>query len=99
MSTSASRAYAFTCDRSLAAILEALNASGPRAWEMRERARYGDYLNAVPAERVRVRVHAFPQSGEYGLVHVGRIGGVGFREGYTGLLQVGAASAACAGRD
>jgi hypothetical protein len=59
-------AYDFACEQSLDAIAAAFNAAGPWQWQLRESAVYGDYLNCRPMERVRLRVHEYPQTGEYG---------------------------------
>src|SRR4051794_28341011 len=81
-------AYDFACDRSIEAILAAFNEAGPWHWEPRESAVYGDYLNSRPSEGVRVRVHQYPQMGEYGVF-------TGLRDkGFSTLLQVDAESKA-----
>jgi hypothetical protein len=75
-------AYDFVCDRPIGAILDAFNAAGPWQWRLRESAVYGDYLNCRPMEHVRVRVHKYPQTGEYGIF-------VGLRDqGFSALLEV-----------
>ena len=75
-------AYDFVCDRSIEAILNAFNAAGPWQWRLRESAVYGDYLNCRPIEQVRVRVHEYPQTGEYGTF-------VGLHDkGFSVLLEV-----------
>jgi hypothetical protein len=81
-------AYDFVCDRPIEAILTAFNQAGPWQWEPRESAVYGDYLNSHPLEGVRVRVHQYPQMGEYGVF-------IGLRDkGFSALLQVDAECAA-----
>jgi hypothetical protein len=63
-------------------MLAVFNEAGPWRWEPHESAWYGDYLNARPAEGVRVRVHEYPQVGEGGVF-------VGLREkGFSALLQI-----------
>jgi hypothetical protein len=75
-------AYDFVCDRPIEAILDAFNTAGPWQWSLRESAVCGDYLNCRPMEHVRVRVHAYPQTGEYGTF-------VGLRDkGFSALLEV-----------
>ena len=77
-------AYDFACDQSLEAIVAAFNAAGPWQWTQRESAVYGDYLNCRPKERVRLRVHEYPQTGEYGTF-------VGLRDkGFSALLEIDA---------
>jgi hypothetical protein len=84
----ASWAYDFVCDRPIEAVLDAFNAAGPWRWTLRESAVYGDYLNCRPMEHVRVRVHAYPQTGDYGTF-------VGLRhKGLSALLEVEAESTA-----
>ena len=81
-------AYDFACVQSLEAIVAAFNAAGPWQWQLRESAVYGDYLNCRPMERVRLRVHEYPQTGDYGTF-------VGLRgKGFSALLEVEAESAA-----
>jgi hypothetical protein len=75
-------AYDFACDRSMERMLALLNGAGPWKWEQRESAWYGDYLNACPAEGVRVRVHEYPQASESGVF-------TGLRDkGFSALLQI-----------
>jgi hypothetical protein len=75
-------AYDFASDQPIEAILAAFNAAGPWQWMLRESAVYGDYLNCRPTERVRVRVHEYPQTGEYGTF-------VGLRDkGFSALLAI-----------
>src|SRR5262245_37296001 len=81
-------AYDFACEQTLEAIVSAFNAAGPWQWQLRESSVYGDYLNCRPMERVRLRVHEYPQTGEYGTF-------VGLRgRGFSALLEIEAESAA-----
>ena len=81
-------AYDFACDRPLEAVLAGFNAAGPWQWTQRESAVYGDYLNCRPMERVRLRVHEYPQTGEYGTF-------VGLRDkGFSALIEIDAEGAA-----
>jgi hypothetical protein len=81
-------AYDFVCDRTIEVILAAFNAAGPWQWMMRESAVYGDYLSCQPKEHVRVRVHEYPQTGEYGTF-------VGLRDNsFSALLEIEAESGA-----
>jgi hypothetical protein len=56
----ASWAYDFTFDRSLEALLAALEATGSWAWQGRDSHWYGSYLNSRPEPGLRVRIHHFP---------------------------------------
>jgi hypothetical protein len=81
-------AYDFACDQSIEGVLAAFNAAGPWQWSLRESAVYGDYLNCRPTAGVRVRVHEYPQTGEYGTF-------VGLRDkGFSALLEIEASSVA-----
>ena len=81
-------AYDFVCDRPIEAIRDAFNVAGPWQWTLRESAVYGDYLNCRPMDHVRMRVHEYPQTGEYGTF-------VGLRDkGFSALLEVEAGSGA-----
>ena len=77
-------AYDFTCDQPIEAILAAFVAAGPWQWRLCDSAVYGDYLNTRPKERVRVRVHEYPQ-----MVFVGPRD-----KGFSALLQIDAESMA-----
>ncbi len=81
-------AHDFGCNRSLGGMLSVFNDAGPWQWELRESSWYGDYLNARPAEGVRVQIHQYPQMGEAGKF-------VGLRDkGFSALLKVKAESPA-----
>jgi hypothetical protein len=82
MSLKAYWVYDFACDLSLEAILGIFNEAGPWHWQLRESAWYGDYLNARPAQGVRVRVHEYSYAGAGGTF-------MGLREaGFSALLQI-----------
>ncbi len=57
---SAAWAYDFTFERSLEALLAALEAAGPWPWQGRDSHWHGSYLNSRPEPGVRVRIHHFP---------------------------------------
>ncbi len=81
-------AYDFGWYRSVEGMLSVLNSAGLWQWELRESSWYGDYLNARPAEGVRVRIHEYPQTGEAGEF-------VGLRDkGFSALLEIEAESSA-----
>ena len=81
-------AYDFACDQPIETVLAAFNAAGPWQWQLRESAVYGDYLNCRPDAHVRLRVHEYPQTGEYGTF-------TGLRDkGFSALLEVDSGSAA-----
>jgi hypothetical protein len=81
-------AYDFGCNRSLGEMLSVFNDAGPWQWELRESSWYGDYLNAQLVERVRVRIHEYPQTGEAGEF-------VGLRDkGFSALLEIESESSA-----
>ncbi len=88
MTTAASWAYDFACDRSLDELHAAFDKAGPWQWALRDSAWYGDYLNTRPAEGVRARIHAYPQTGAAGTF-------TGLRDrGFSALLQIDAGSPA-----
>lgn len=73
------RAYDFTCDQPMEAMLAAFNAAGPWQWGLGDSATYGDYLGCRPMGGVRVRVHEYPQM----LFRSGYP-----KEGFTALLEI-----------
>ena len=81
-------AYDFVCDQPIEALLASLNAAGPWRWGQRESGVFGDYLNTRPQAGVRLRVHFYPQMGDYGMF-------TGLRDkGCSALLEIEADSAA-----
>ena len=77
-------AYDFACGQPSRPFLPRFNAAGPWQWTQRESAVYGDYLNCRPKDGVRLRVHEYPQIGEYGTF-------VGLRDkGFSALIEIDA---------
>ena len=69
-------------DQPIETVLAAFNAAGPWQWQLRESAVYGDYRNRRPDAHVRLRVHEYPQTGEYGTF-------TGLRDkGFSALLKL-----------
>ena len=82
--TESSWAYDFTCDQPIRAIRDIFNQASPWQWQMRDRVVFGEYLNCRPIEGVRLQIHQYPYSGEYGVV-------LGLRDkGFMALLEIGA---------
>jgi hypothetical protein len=75
-------AYDFARHRPIAEVAALFNEAGPWQWQLRESAVYGDYLNCRPAAGIRLRLHEYPQTGEYGTFS-------GLRgEGFSALLEI-----------
>lgn len=75
-------ACALTCSSEIEDILLAWNEAGPWRWELRERYFFGTYLNARPAEGLRIQLHEFSQDGGF-YTGPGTVDGFRYDRGYT----------------
>lgn len=87
-------AYALTCNKEIEDIRTEWNKAGPWQWELRERFFFGSYLNARPAEGVRVQLHEFfPDSESHAMYPgPGTVDGFRYKTGFTVQLEIHADS-------